>query len=146
MNNTQCKTWPAASSAGYNETVSALPWELRPLHDLVLGSLNKAGRLQPAVEVQETGDAIVVQLDLPGVVKDQVDISLEDGVLSIAGSRTGSGSPSLYNERAFGDFRRSITLPSAVDSNHIQASYENGVLIVRMPKAEEAKARKIQIA
>jgi len=145
MNNTQCKTWPVAAAAGYNEVGQRLPWELKAFQDLVFDPFGRS-RIQPPVEVQETGDSIVVQLDLPGVAKDQVEISLEDGTLSIAGTRASSDAPSLYNERNYGDFRRSITLPSAVDTNKIQATYENGVLIINLHKAEEAKARKIQIA
>jgi HSP20 family protein len=146
MNTPQCKTWPAAAVAGYNESASRLPWELRAFHDFALSPFVRGSRIQPPVEVQETDDSIVVQLDLPGVSKDQVDISLEDGVLSVTGSRTSSASQSIYNERTYGDFRRSISLPSAVNTNNIQASYENGVLVINMHKAEEAKARKIQIA
>lgn len=145
MNTTQCKTWPVAAAAGSNETGFRLPWELRAFQDFALAPFGRSSRIQPPVEVQETGDSIVVQLDLPGVSKDQVDISLEDGVLSIAGNRAANATQSLYNERAYGDFRRSITLPSAVDANNIKASYENGVLIINMHKAEEAKAKKIQI-
>jgi hypothetical protein len=77
--------------------------------------------------------------------KEDFDISLQDGVLTIAsGSRAAEGE-SLRSERSFGAFSRSITLPSPVNTEAVKAAYEDGVLTVTLPKAEEAKPKKIQV-
>jgi HSP20 family protein len=103
----------------------------------------------PAIDVAETQDRFVITAELPGVEPDDVDISVESSVLTLRGDRR------FYREtkeddfhrieRRFGNFARSITLPSTVDPERIRASFDAGVLTVEVPKKEEAKPRKIQI-
>jgi HSP20 family protein len=103
----------------------------------------------PALDISERKDAYLVSVELPGVKADDLDITLEDGLLTIQGERqfTSESSEQQYHrvERRYGSFRRSITLPSQVKADAIEASFENGVLEVVVPKAEEAKPKKITV-
>jgi HSP20 family protein len=103
----------------------------------------------PPVDVEETADHIVLSAELPGMKRDQMDIELEDGVLTIQGEKKEAakdeGTQGLLYERRWGSFTRRFTLPRAVDASSITASYEDGILTIRVPKAEEAKGRKIEI-
>ncbi|MEJ2502983.1 MAG: Hsp20/alpha crystallin family protein [Gemmatimonadota bacterium] len=103
----------------------------------------------PAVDVEETPNELVLTAELPGLRRGDMDIELEDGVLTIQGEKKeeekAEGTQGLLYERRWGSFTRRFTLPRAVDPNGITASYDNGILMVRVPKAEEAKGRKIEI-
>jgi len=103
----------------------------------------------PAVDMQDSKDALTVKAELPGMKKEDIDISLEGGVLTLSGERKGgceceSGGAS-HCERWIGRFQRSISLPYKVDTKTIKAAYTDGVLTVTMAKAEEAKAKKIKV-
>jgi HSP20 family protein len=91
----------------------------------------------------------VVTVEVPGVKPEELDITLEDGLLTIQGERrfTQESSDQQFHrvERRYGSFRRSITLPSQVQADQIEASFDNGVLEVVVPKAEEAKPKKITV-
>lgn len=104
----------------------------------------------PPVDVEETSDHILLTAELPGMSREDIDIELEDGVLTIQGEKKeeakDEGAQGLLYERRWGSFTRRFTLPRAVDPGNITASYENGILSIRVPKAEEAKGRKIEIA
>jgi HSP20 family protein len=103
----------------------------------------------PALDISERKDAYVVTVEVPGVNPDDLDITLEDGLLTIQGERqfTQESTEQQFHrvERRYGSFRRSITLPSQVQADAIEASFENGVLEVVVPKAEEAKPKKISV-
>jgi len=101
----------------------------------------------PAFEVKETADQFVVKADLPGVKEENLDVSLHNGVLSIAGTRTAeerkeNESFFLY-ERQFGSFSRSFALPDTADGDKIEARLEHGILTLTIGKRVEAKPRKI---
>ncbi len=101
----------------------------------------------PALDVYEDGEKITVQVELAGLKNEDFDLSLEDDVLTISGQRkseTREGE-SFRRERTSGSFRRSITLPSPVKPEEVKAAYQDGILTVTLPKAEEAKPRKIQV-
>lgn len=104
----------------------------------------------PAVDVRESAEAFVFTAELPGIDKKEVDITVEDGILTLSGERRFNEEEAERNyrriERAYGAFSRSFTLPSAVDADNIAASFEDGLLTVTVPKAEVAKARKITIS
>lgn len=104
----------------------------------------------PAMDVVETEDHFVLRADLPGMSEGDVNIELEDHVLTIAGERKAEhehkGEGYYRVERASGAFSRSLTLPEGVDADGIQASFEAGVLEVRIPKPEQPKPRKVQIS
>ena len=103
----------------------------------------------PALDISERKDAYVVTVEVPGVNPDDLDITLEDGLLTIQGERqfTQESTEQQFHrvERRYGSFRRSITLPSRVQADSIEASFENGVLQIVVPKAEEAKPKRIQV-
>jgi len=103
----------------------------------------------PALDIAEGKDAYLVTVELPGVKLDDLEITLEDGLLTIQGERhvAHDSSEEQFHrvERSFGAFRRSITLPAQVEADAVEASMEDGVLRILGPKAEEAKAKRIQV-
>lgn len=103
----------------------------------------------PALDVYEDNENLVVQAELPGMKKEDIDISLHDNVITVSGERKNEkkyeGAKTSREERFFGRFTRSISLPKAVDSGKVKASYKDGLLTVTLPKAEEAKPKQIQI-
>ena len=104
----------------------------------------------PAVDIKETDDAFVVTADLPGLKKKDIDVSIEDNVLTISGERqfddAAEGATLRRVERAYGTFRRSFTLPRGVESGKVAATFEDGVLALQIPKSELAKSRKITVS
>ena len=103
----------------------------------------------PAVDVKESPDALLFELELPGVTEEKLDITCEGGVLAIAGEKEslkkeGDGKYHIV-ERMFGSFRRSFQLPSNVQPEKIEATLTSGVLQVRVPKMEQPKAKKIEV-
>jgi HSP20 family protein len=102
----------------------------------------------PALDLYQNNDNIVAIVELPGMRKEDIEISLHDGTLTIAGERkeeTREGDNAARTERPTGKFRRSITLPTRVDANKVNATYKDGILTVTLPKAEEAKPKQIQV-
>jgi HSP20 family protein len=110
---------------------------------------DRATAWAPALDISERKDAYLVMVELPGVDADDLDITLEDGLLTIQGERqfTSESSEQQFHrvERRYGAFRRSITLPTHVMAEQIEASFEDGVLQILVPKAEEAKPKRIQV-
>ena len=103
----------------------------------------------PPVDIQETEDSLVLSFDLPGMKEDEIQVELDDNVLTVSGQRERQQErkeDSYYRfERRFGQFSRSVALPAGVNDDSIQAKYENGVLEIRVPKPEEYKPKRIQI-
>jgi HSP20 family protein len=103
----------------------------------------------PALDISERKDAYLVTVELPGLEADDLEIMLEDGLLTIQGERFFAHDSSEQQfhrvERRYGAFRRSITLPAQVIAEQIEASFENGVLQILVPKMEEAKPKRIQV-
>jgi HSP20 family protein len=103
----------------------------------------------PALDICERKDAYLVTVELPGVKPDDLTITLEDGLLSIQGERQFAQDSSQQQfhrvERRYGAFRRAITLPAHVQADAVEASFEDGVLQVLVPKAEEAKPKRIGV-
>jgi HSP20 family protein len=106
-------------------------------------------RFVPAIDVAERPDAYVIHADLPGLDRDDVDLSLEGRVLTLSGSRTHESETRedgwVRVERAAGSFRRAFTLPEGVDGEKIVATFDKGVLEVLVPKPESSKPRRLQI-
>jgi len=104
----------------------------------------------PAMDLVEEGDHFVLRADLPGVQEKEIEVELEDNVLSISGERNSEHEDrkeGYYRlERGAGSFARTLTLPEGVEADAIAASFENGVLEVRIPKPEERKPRKVSIS
>jgi len=92
----------------------------------------------PPANMYDDGDKIVIEVALPGVKKEDIDVSLQDNVLTISGVRIGkSDKPYYQQEWQYGQFEREITLPTAINSDDIRAEYTDGILTVSMPKDEK---------
>jgi HSP20 family protein len=105
---------------------------------------------QPLVDIVETAQAYEVRAELPGVQKDNVQLAVENNVLTLSGERKFEKDVNKENyhriERLYGTFTRSFSLPNRVDAERVEARFENGLLTVVIPKAAEAQPRKIEIA
>jgi HSP20 family protein len=103
----------------------------------------------PAIEVHEDADKFTVNLEAPGMKKEDFNVSLDREVLTISGERKQEREiregESFQTERFYGRFQRSIVLNAPVQADHVEAIYKDGILTVILPKAEEAKSRKIEI-
>ena len=103
----------------------------------------------PPADIYETDDALILTVDLPGVPKDAVSIEIHQNTLTLRGERTpaaGVQDERYYRtERVYGPFQRSFVLPTLVDQEHVQATYHDGVLELRLPKSEAAKPKRIAI-
>jgi HSP20 family protein len=146
----QWTSWPAL------DRWSGLRDDLNALFELPFwGGAERQGQLlngwSPALDLYQNNDNLVTQVELPGMRKEDIEISLHDGTLTISGERkiesprSENGEKAERSERYFGRFRRSIALPVHVDGGKVSASYRDGILTVTLPKAEEAKPRQIQI-
>ena len=134
------------------------PWQsLRLLSnalDEAFGTLQEDGRTvtaawYPACDVFEDKDAIKIIAEVPGVTPEDVKISLENNLLTIRGEKKQQAEEKTERvhryERTYGVFERSFSLPSTVDPDQIQASYQNGILTVNVPKVERARPREIPV-
>jgi HSP20 family protein len=137
------------------------PWsdlrrEIDRLFDSAMSGIGPSGMRNgfewiPPMDVEEQDDAITLALELPGVSPDDVQVSVENGMLTISGEKklsreTGHQSNGArFVERRFGRFERVLSLPQSVDAERITASYDNGVLTLKLPKSAESRRRKIQI-
>ena len=106
-------------------------------------------RWVPAMDLAETEDQLVLRADLPGLERGDIEIEVKDGVLTVSGERKAEHEAEHEGyhrvERSFGRFSRSLGLPRGVDPSAVSASFERGVLEVRLPKPEERKATRIEI-
>lgn len=102
---------------------------------------------RPAVDVAEDAESLIFTAEVPGFEKKDISISIEDGVLSISGERSLERKDDEYHriERRYGRFERSFTLPRNVDPDKISANLKNGLLVLTLPKREEAKPKQIDI-
>jgi HSP20 family protein len=104
----------------------------------------------PALDLYEDKDNVFVKLEVPGVKKEDIQISLQDGELSISGERKSEekfeDAEVRRTERFVGSFQRTVALPAEVKGDQVKAEYKDGILTVTLPKAEEAKPRRIQIS
>jgi HSP20 family protein len=107
------------------------------------------GRLVPSLDLSENPNTIEVRMDLPGLKPEEIDIQLANGVLTISGDRKEEkeekGKTFHRVERRHGSFSRSVTLPSAVAEDKVDAQYHDGVLTIALQKTDEAKSRKIKV-
>jgi HSP20 family protein len=112
---------------------------------------SNGGNWMPAVNVEETSDQLILTAELPGLKQDDVELEVENNILTIRGEKTeerqeGDESKRYHVwERRYGAFQRSFTLPRTVKADEIAAEFKDGILSVRMPKSSEAKSRRIAI-
>ena len=104
----------------------------------------------PALDLYQSNDNVIAVVELPGMRKEDIEISLHDGSLTISGERKreniSNSEKAERTERHIGTFRRSIALPTRVDANQVSATYRDGILTVTLPKAEEVKPKQIQVS
>jgi HSP20 family protein len=124
--------------------------EIDRVFDAFFGQTDQGRRWVPPMDLVEAEDHFVLKADLPGLAEGDVNIEVQDGTLTISGERKAEHEQrekGWYRiERSFGSFNRSLTLPDGVDPGRIEASFNNGVLEVRIPKPEERKPRRISIS
>jgi HSP20 family protein len=135
-----------------NREVDSLQSEVNRLFDTFFGGRPANGtfrRWVPPMDLVETDNHLVLRADLPGLDSDDVNIEVKDGVLTVSGDRNAEHeekADGYYRvERAFGGFSRSMTLPEHVDAERINASFDKGVLEVRIPKPEERKPHRVEV-
>ena len=109
----------------------------------------RAAGVFPAINVSETGEALLVRAELPGIKPDDLEITVEDNTLTLAGKREMPAETERVSyhrrEREWGSFRRSFSLPNKVDADKVQARYADGILTVELPKAAEARPKQITV-
>lgn len=124
------------------------PFRQFQMLDEMAEALNERG-WAPAVDIRETEDAYEVLADLPGFDKKNVDITLENNVLTLRGERKWESDEEKQTyrriERAYGEFTRSFSLPTQVSAEKVEARFADGVLTITIPKAEESKPRRITV-
>ncbi|MFL5870101.1 MAG: Hsp20/alpha crystallin family protein [Solirubrobacterales bacterium] len=131
--------------------VDTLQTEVNRVFDAFFGSGpgTRVRRWVPAMDLVETDDQLVLRADLPGLTRDDVELEVKDGVLTVSGERKAEHeekSEGYYRvERAFGRFSRSLTVPDGVDAESITADFKDGVLEVRIPKPAERQPQRIAI-
>jgi len=143
----ELSSWP-----GFGR-LSSLRDEIDRLFEAPLGEWARPSRVlggwNPALDLHEDKDNFVATIELPGMKKEDIDVSLHDNCLSISGERKAEEKfedAEVYrSERFFGRFQRTVTLPAPVAADKIKAQYKDGVLTVTLPKAEEAKPKQIDV-
>jgi HSP20 family protein len=133
--------------------LSSLRDEIDRLFEEPLGELARASQLlsgwTPALDMHEDKESVVVKAELPGMKKEDIQVSLHDGVLSISGERKTDKQfedAEVYRaERFVGRFQRSVTLPATVAADKVKAQYVDGILTITLPKTEEAKPKQINV-
>lgn len=113
-----------------------------------LPGLGPTAGWSPFADVEETDDAYLVEVELPGVKEDEVEISLRDGELTVAGEVKERQRAGILRRqsRPVGDFAYSVSLPSEVDQEHVSANLDKGVLRIRLPKSEASRPRRIPVS
>ena len=127
--------------------------ELDRLFETSFGDLARAPQLlgvwNPAVDLFQDKDNVIVKAELPGMKKEDIQVSLHDGVLSISGERKSEAkfeeAETYRTERFVGRFQRALMLPTQVNAAKVAAAYKDGVLTITLPKAEEAKPKQIEV-
>jgi HSP20 family protein len=131
--------------------VTAMHTELsRLMNGLFDGTGRQTQAWVPTLDVWESEDALHYAFDLPGIPKDKIAIEVEDGALTVSatrerGQKTGGEGFQRF-ERRYGSFTRTVGLPQGVSEDEIRATYEHGVLEIRVPKPEQPKPKRIEIA
>ncbi|MBN1413302.1 MAG: Hsp20/alpha crystallin family protein [Spirochaetales bacterium] len=114
-----------------------------------LDHVEQYGGLRPLLNMEENDDEYVVTVDVPGIAKNEIKITYQEGVLSISGEKKAEKEMKEGNfhrfERRYGKFCRNVELPSTIIADRISADYQNGVLTVKLPKAEEVKPKQIEV-
>ena len=127
--------------------------EIDRLFEMPLAELTRGSQMlsvwTPGIDLYEDKDNLYLKAELPGMKREQIEVSLHEGVLSISGERKSEskeqGAEVHRAERFFGRFQRTVTLPASVSPDKVKAQYKDGVLSVTLPKTEEAKPKQIDV-
>ena len=141
-------TWP-----GFGRLTN-LRDEIDRLFEAPLAELDRTSQLlsgwTPALDIYEDKDNVVVKAEVPGMKREEIEVSLHDGTLSISGERKSEGkyedAETYRAERFLGKFQRTVTLPTPVSADKVKAQYKDGILTVTLPKTEEAKPKHIDVS
>jgi len=135
------------------EQLTNLREEINRLFEAPFGELTRATDFfhgwAPALDLREDKDNVVAEVELPGLKKEDIEVTVHDGVLSVAGERKQekerSEEGAYRAERFYGRFHRTISLPKPVKAEAVKAAYKDGILTITLPKTEEAKPRQIEV-
>lgn len=125
--------------------------DINDLFDTLLPTFGRGtvSRALPPLNVYEDPDALIVECELPGIDRESLDLTIAGDVLTLKGQRPAlepaEGTRVHIHERGYGTFNRALTLPVSVDSEAVEARYENGVLSIRLPKAPEARPKQVPV-
>jgi HSP20 family protein len=123
--------------------------EFAQLQDRLSRGQSAPGAWVPPVDIYQSGQAVVLKAELPDMTREDIDITVDNGTLTIKGEKKLSGDITEDRvhriERRYGAFSRSFSLPRTVDTGKVAAEYKNGVLTVRLPLREDAKPRQIKV-
>lgn len=126
--------------------------EIDRVFDDVYGGSASRATWTPTANVREGKDAVLLEMELPGITPEQVDISIENDMLTVSGEkreerREGEEEGRYYLvERSYGSFSRSFSLPAGIDADQVDASFDNGLLTIRIPRAALPQPRRVQIS
>jgi len=128
--------------------------ELNRLFEAPFGELSRAGECfnvwAPALDLREDNENFVAAIELPGLQKEDIEVSVHDGVLSVSGERRrekkDQESEAYRTERFYGRFHRTLSLPKPVQIEAVKATYKDGILSITLPKTEEAKPKQIEVS
>jgi HSP20 family protein len=130
--------------------LAALPLDVESFFENYGLGLGRDTVWNPSVDIVETEEAYELKAEIPGLKKEDIQVSLENGLLTIRGEKKQEAETEKKNyhtiERVFGKFERSFRLPDNVRGDSIHAKYDNGVLSIDIPKAEEAKPKQIEVS
>ena len=152
MNIVRYRHYPQSDLSAALDRLANMRAEMDRVFESTFGtfSLSPAplSRWNAAVDVYQDKDQFTVVVELPGLKKEEIEISLHDDTLAISGERKREeySEQEFRTERLYGKFQRSLTLPTAVDAEKVKAGYKDGLLQVVLPKAEEAKPKQIEVA
>jgi HSP20 family protein len=145
---------PARDLAAWPSNLFGMQREMNRMFDNFFSNTDRSedyalAAWSPAVDIAEHDDQYVVKMELPGVSKEEVKITLESNILTVRGEKKQEKETKKENyhrvERSYGSFQRSFTLPTNVKNDKIDASFKDGVLNIKLPKAEEAKPKQIEV-
>jgi HSP20 family protein len=154
MNIIRYQPYPQSELSTAFDRLATLREEMDRLFDSPFGSFFRSPASlrswSPALDVYQDRDNFTVAVELPGLKKEDIDISLHSDTLTISGERKAeekkNAEQGFRAERFYGSFQRTVTLPAPVDAKHVKASYQDGILKVVLPKAEEAKPKQIEVS
>jgi len=137
-----------------NEHLSQLREEIDRLFETPFADFNRMGEFfngwAPSLDLTEDKDNLIATVEIPGLTKENLDVSVHEGVLNISGERVrakeNENDEAHRRERLYGRFHRSISLPKPVKVESIKATYRDGILTVTMPKTEQAKPRQVEVS